>query len=89
MEIVFLLLYAGILSLVAPYINLRSEHYGPLVPTGLAIVSGMLLWSILTWVGMPYTDAWIWVIVMFGMPITMWIGGSRIAAIRAKALAQA
>ena len=82
MEIVFLLLYAGILSLVAPYINLRSEHYGPLVPTGLAIVSGMLLWSILTWVGMPYTDAWIWVIVMLGMPAAMWFGSKFIIAKR-------
>jgi hypothetical protein len=48
------------------------------VPTGLAVVSGSVLWILLTWVGMPYDQAWIWIIVMLGMPAAMWFGGKLI-----------
>jgi hypothetical protein len=78
LNILFIVIYAGILGLVAPYVGVKSEHYGSYVPTGLAVVSGSVLWILLTWVGMPYDQAWIWIIVMLGMPAAMWFGGKLI-----------
>lgn len=78
LNIFFIVIYAGILGLVAPYVGVKSEHYGSYVPTGLAVVSGSVLWILLTWVGMPYDQAWIWIIVMLGMPAAMWFGGKLI-----------
>jgi hypothetical protein len=80
--ILFIVIYAGILGLVAPYVGVKSEHYGSYVPTALAITSGSVLWILLTWVGMPYDQAWIWIIVMLGMPAAMWFGGNVIEARR-------
>ena len=48
LNILFIVIYAGLLGLVAPYIGLASDAYGSYVPTGLAIVSGSALWLILT-----------------------------------------
>ena len=78
LNILFIVIYAGILGLVAPYVGVKSEHYGSYVPTALAVVSGSVLWILLTWVGMPYDQAWIWIIVMLGMPAAMWFGGKLI-----------
>ena len=64
-------IYAVILGLVAPYITAHSEKYGVLLPPTIALVTGSALWSVLTWLGMGYTDAWIWIIVMVAMPIVM------------------
>jgi hypothetical protein len=33
-----------------------------------------VLWVLLTWLGFGYTDAWIWSIVMLGMPVAMFFG---------------
>jgi hypothetical protein len=74
--------YAIILGLVAPYITIHSEKYGALVPPAIALVAGSILWGGLTWLGMPYTDAWIWLAVMLVMPIVMMIGANRIAKMR-------
>lgn len=78
-------LYAIILGLVAPYITVHSNKYGALVPPAIAMVTGGVLFSILTWVGMRYTDAWIWLIVMVAMPIVMMFAASRIAKMRDRA----
>ncbi len=74
MELTFLavsaviLVYAAILGLVAPYIGIESEHLGALVPSAFAFVAGSLLSLILTWVGLPFANAWFWIIVMLLMP---------------------
>lgn len=82
-------LYAVILGLVAPYITVHSEKYGALLPPAIALATGSLLWGILTWVGMPYTSAWIFLIVMVAMPVAMIFISARIAKIRDTAEADA
>jgi uncharacterized membrane protein YfcA len=82
LSLAFVVVYALILGLVAPYINLSSSKFGALVPTALAIVTGSLVWSILTWAGFHYDEAWIWLIVMLSMPVGMWLGAKRLNKIR-------
>jgi hypothetical protein len=72
--VLFIVIYAVILGLVAPYVGVKSDNYGSLVPTALGLVSGSALWILLTWAGFHYDQAWIWVIVMLGMPAAMWFG---------------
>ncbi len=72
MELLVIALYAGILALVAPFVITPSGRYGKLVPLSVAIVSGSALWLILTWFGFRYEEAWIWFIVMLGMPVATW-----------------
>lgn len=72
--VLFIVIYAIILGLVAPYVGVKSDNYGSLVPTALGLVSGSALWILLTWAGFHYDQAWIWVIVMLGMPAAMWFG---------------
>jgi len=74
MEFLVIIAYAGILSLVAPFVLPRSEHYGKFVPTALALVSGSVLWLLLTWLGFHYDEAWIWFAVMLGMPAASYFG---------------
>ena len=78
-------LYAIILGLVAPYISAQSDKYGALVPPAVATVTGSVIWSVLLWVGLPTTDAWIWLAVMLVMPIVMIIFSARLATVRDKA----
>jgi uncharacterized membrane protein YeaQ/YmgE (transglycosylase-associated protein family) len=80
--ILFIVIYAAILGLVAPYVGIKSDNYGTLVPTALAIVGGSVLWILGTWVGLHYDQAWIWLIVMLGMPAAMWFGAKRIDQMR-------
>ncbi|CAB4617841.1 MAG: hypothetical protein F2599_01695 [Actinobacteria bacterium] len=82
LNVLFIVIYAVILGLVAPYVGIKSESYGSLVPTALAVISGSALWILLTWVGLHYDEAWIWVIVMLGMPAAMWFGSKFIIAKR-------
>jgi hypothetical protein len=82
LEVVFLVAYAVILGLVSPYVGLKSEKYGSLVPAAVAFAFGSLLWIILTWVGMSHTDGWIWIIVMVAMPAAMWFGPKQLEARR-------
>ena len=82
MEIAFLVVYAAILGLVAPYVGLKSEKYGSLVPSVASFLTGAVLWTILTWVGMSHTDGWIWIIVMLAMPAALWFGPKRLEALR-------
>lgn len=67
-------IYAGILGLVAPYIGIESEHLGALVPSTIAFIKGMFLSLILTWLGMPYANAWFFIIIMLIMPVALWWG---------------
>lgn len=78
----FVVAYAAILGLVAPYVGINSKNYGSLVPTALAVASGSLLLAIFTWAGFHYDEAWIWLIVMLGMPAFMWFGAARIEKMR-------
>ena len=71
MELAFILIYAAILGLVAPYLGIDLKLIGSLVPGAIALVFGTLSWAALTWVGLPYDEAWIWLIVMLGMPAVM------------------
>jgi hypothetical protein len=84
MEILFIVIYAVILGLVAPYVAVKSDKYGSLVPAALALVSGCLLWVLFTWLGFPYTEVWIWTIVMLSMPVIMFFASKRIASQRSK-----
>ena len=84
MEILFIVFYAALLGLVAPYVAVKSDKYGSLVPPALALAGGSILWILLTWFGFPYTEAWIWTIVMLAMPVIMYFGAKRIESIRSK-----
>ena len=83
LNVLFIVIYAGILGLVAPYVGVKSEAYGSFVPTALGLVSGSALWILLTWIGFHYDEAWIWVIVMLGMPAAIWFGAKYIEKRRA------
>ncbi|MEY5057861.1 MAG: hypothetical protein RI987_665 [Actinomycetota bacterium] len=83
LNLLFIVIYAVLLGLVAPYVGLASEHYGSYVPTALAVVSGSVLWMLGTWSGLHYDQAWIWLIVMLGMPAAMWFGSKLITKKRA------
>ena len=74
MEFLFIVFYAAILGLVAPYVQIGSDRYGSFVPPVIGLATGAVLWVLLTWMGFGYTDAWIWSIVMLGMPLAMFFG---------------
>jgi threonine/homoserine/homoserine lactone efflux protein len=74
LNILFIVIYAVILGLVAPYVGVTSERYGSLVPTALGITSGSAMWILFTWLGFHYDEVWIWLIVMLGMPVAIWFG---------------
>lgn len=80
-----ILIYSAILGLVAPYIGIESEHLGELVPSAFAFLKGMFLSLILTWVGLPFDNAWFWIIVMLLMPAAAWFGPRWLLARRAAA----
>ena len=84
MELAFILVYAAILGLVAPYLGLNTKLMGSLVPGAIALVKGALAWAVLTWCGMHYDQAWIWIIVMLAMPAALWFGPKRLEALRSK-----
>ncbi len=71
MELAFILVYAAILGLVAPYLGLNTKVIGSLVPGAISLVAGALAWAVLTWCGMHYDQGWIWIIVMLAMPAAM------------------
>jgi uncharacterized membrane protein YfcA len=83
LNLLFIAIYAVLLGLVSPYVGLAGEHFGSYVPTALAVVSGSVLWMLGTWSGLHYDEAWIWLIVMLGMPAAMWFGSKLIAKKRA------
>ena len=84
MEIAFIVFYTAILGLVAPYIGLKSEKFGGLVPAASALVTGSILWTALTFLNFSHTEGWIWIIVMLAMPAAMWFVPKRIEKIRSK-----
>ncbi len=88
MEILVLLGYTAILALVAPFVIPKSDFYGKLVPAGIAAVSGSALWLIFTWLGFSYDQAWIWFIVMLGMPTAIWFATGLLNAKRSAAEAK-
>jgi hypothetical protein len=71
--------YAAILGLVAPYIFLKNEEVGNILPPAIALGAGSVLWVILTWLGFKYTEGYIWAIVMVLMPVAMIYVSTRIA----------
>ncbi|MEL0260865.1 MAG: hypothetical protein VXA38_01910 [Aquiluna sp.] len=82
MEILVIVAYAAILALVAPFVLPPSEHYGRLLPIGIAAVAGSAIWIVMTWLGFSYSEAWIWFAVMLGMPIAAWFGAKFVDAKR-------
>jgi hypothetical protein len=82
MELAFILVYAAILGLVAPFLGIDVKRIGSLVPGAISLVFGAVVWAILTWVGLKYDEAWIWLIVMLGMPAAMFLGVRRISSKR-------
>lgn len=74
MELAFILVYAAILGMVAPFLGINVKAVGSLVPGAIALVFGAVAWALLTWVGLHYDQAWIWLIVMLGMPAAMVFG---------------
>ncbi len=73
MELAVVFVYALLLALVAPFVLPKSDFYGRLVPASIALASGSVLWIIFTWLGFSAQEAWIWLIVMLGMPVATWI----------------
>ena len=59
------------------------KKIGSLVPGAIALTKGALTWAVLTWCGMHYDQAWIWLIVMLGMPAAIWFGAKFIEKRRA------
>lgn len=84
MEFLFIVFYAVILGLVAPYVAIGSDRYGVLVPPAIAIAAGSVLWVVLTWLGFSYVDGWIWSLVMIAMPVAMFFGSKALDKNRAK-----
>ncbi len=82
MELLLILVYAAILGLAAPYVNVRSLDYGQLVPSAIALNSGAILFTILMWTGLGTANAWTWIIVMVAMPFVMALGANQLAAAR-------
>lgn len=72
MELAVIFVYALLLALVAPFVLPKSDFYGRLVPASIALAAGALLWIIFTWLGFSQQEAWIWFIVMLGMPAATW-----------------
>jgi len=83
MELLIILIYAAILGLAAPYVNVRSLDYGQLVPSAIALASGAVVWVILLWSNLGATNALTWILVMVAMPVAMAIGANRLAKRRA------
>jgi hypothetical protein len=73
-EVIFLVIYAAILGMVTPYVLGKNEDYGSIVPASAALLSGLVLWLILIWAGMPTSNAFTWIIVMLLMPVAMYFG---------------
>ena len=84
MEIAVIVVYALILALVVPFVLPPSDHYGRLVPAGIALIGGCVIWLALTWLGLNYQEAWIWFAVMLGMPAIAWFGTRALDRIRKK-----
>jgi hypothetical protein len=84
MEIAVIVVYALILALVAPFVLPPTDHYGKLVPAAIALVSGSIIWLLLTWLGFNYQEAWIWFAVMLGMPAFAWFGSRALDSFRKK-----
>ena len=79
MEMLVIVVYVAILAIVAPFVLKQTDQYGKLVPAGIASVTGGALWLILTWAGLHYDEAWIWFIVMLGMPAATYFGANFLA----------
>ncbi len=86
MELAFLVIYAAILGLVAPYLGIPTNRMGSLVPAAVSLASGSIIWAVLTWCGLHYDQGWIWVITMLAMPAIMVLGVRRLATSRAEAV---
>ena len=73
-EVAFIVIYAALLGLVFPYVSPGVKNYGALIPAAISLAAGSLVWGILALIGMPDTEAWIWVITMVAMPVAMGFG---------------
>ena len=85
MEIAFLVFYTAILGLVYPYVGLKDDRYGSLVPVGATAIVGSVVWTALIWLGLGNTNALTWIIVMLVMPLGAWFASKQLARLRRKA----
>jgi uncharacterized membrane protein YfcA len=85
MEIAFLVFYTAILGLVYPYVGLKSERYGTMVPVAITAIVGAVLWTALIWLGLSNTNALTWIIVMLVMPAGGWFGARVVNRLRSEA----
>ncbi|MEN9714190.1 MAG: hypothetical protein RLZZ164_854 [Actinomycetota bacterium] len=85
MEIAFLVFYTAILALVYPYIGLKDDRYGTLVPAAFTAIVGSISWTALIWLGLGNTNALTWIIVMLLMPLGGWVGTNQVARLRRQA----
>jgi len=88
MELLIILIYAAILGLAAPYVNVRSLDYGQLIPSAIALNTGAIVWVVLLWANLGATNALTWIIVMVAMPVAMALFANRLAKRRAATDAQ-
>ena len=61
-------IYGILLGLITPYVIGKSDKHGSLVPASIAVIAGSGLWLILTFLGLPHTEAPIWLLVMLITP---------------------
>jgi hypothetical protein len=46
------------------------------------VVSGSVLWIILTWLGFSYSEVWIWFLTMILMPVAVYFGSKTLEKVR-------
>ena len=62
MEIAFVLVIAAAIGVIIRYLVPGRATHGLLLVPATATVTGIGLWAILVWFGMPFDGGWIWVI---------------------------
>ena len=81
---VFLLVYAGLLGLVAPWIGFSNKSVGSLVPMAIAVIWSSVVSTLLILLSVGYDNPLNLTAVMLSMPVAMWLGTKLVAARSAK-----
>ncbi|WP_165063752.1 hypothetical protein [Marisediminicola senii] len=64
MELFFVAVIAVVLGVVARYITPGRHTHGAALVPAIGVAAAALVWTVLTWVGMPFDGGWIWVITI-------------------------
>lgn len=70
----FLLFYAVILGLVAPWVGFSNKSVGSFVPFAIAVLWASVLSTSLVLLSIGYDNPWNLLSVMLTMPLAMWLG---------------